>query len=148
MSYQLINAYCTPKPFVVVGGDELTMEWTERNASSAAPDIFGPPVWFTLHNGAAHLPQDISPISMSRIRGFIDGIPDMVVACTACSEHARAFIENNKSRINSMKTGDDVFNFYVDFHNYVNQRLGKPLMSHADARKLYNGKSTKVFNYR
>jgi hypothetical protein len=147
MSYQLINSYCTPKPFVFVGGDELTIEWSERNANSAAPDIFGPPVWFTLHNGAAHLPQDISPISMSRIKGFIDGIPDMLVACSACSEHARTFIENNRGRINSMKSGDDVFNFYVDFHNYVNQRLGKPLMSYADARKLYNGKSTKVFKY-
>jgi hypothetical protein len=147
MSYQLINSYCTPKPFVVVGGDELTITWSERDSNSGSPDVFGPPVWFTLHNGAAHLPQELSPISMSRIRGFIDGIPDMLVSCTVCSEHARSFIESNKGRINAMKSGDDVFNFYVDFHNFVNQRLGKPLMSYADARKLYNGKKAKVFKY-
>ena len=147
MSYQLINSYCSPNPFIVVDDDKLTMNWTETGGNSSSPDIFGPPVWFALHNGAAHLPKEISPISMSRIKSFIDGIPDMLVACANCSEHARAYIEGKKQVINNLKTGDDVFKYYVDFHNFVNERFGKPIMGYETARKLYTGKKVMVFKY-
>jgi len=147
MSYQLINSYCSPNPFIIVDEEQLTMDWTEKTGNTASPEIFGPPVWFTLHNGAAHLPRDISPISLTRIKAFIDGIPDMLVACANCSEHARAFIESRKQVINNLKTGDDVFKFYFDFHNYVNERLGKPIMGYETAKKLYTGKKAMVFTY-
>lgn len=147
MNYQLVNSYCTPKPFVVVDGNEMVMQWKEKEASTSSPEVFGPAVWFTLHTGAVHLPENISPVSLGRIKAFIDGIPDMLVACAACSEHARYFIDSNKSRINSFKSGSDVFNFYVDFHNYVNKRLNKPLMSYDEARKLYSGKKARVLKY-
>lgn len=147
MSYQLINSYCSPNPFIVVDNDHLTMEWSEKQGTTSSPEIFGPPVWFTLHNGAAHLPKEISPISLTRIKNFIDGIPDMLVACANCSEHARAFIESRRPVINNLKSGDDVFKFYVDFHNYVNEKLGKPIMGYETARKLHSGKKVMVFKY-
>jgi hypothetical protein len=125
----------------------MNIEWSEKQGTTSSPEIFGPPAWFTLHNGAAHLPREISPISLSRIKAFIDGIPDMVVACANCSEHARTYIESKRGVINNLKTGDDVFNFYVDFHNYVNEKLGKPIMSYEAARKLHKGNRAMVFKY-
>ena len=136
MSYRLINSYCIPTPFIVSDSSNVNIEWSETSKPFTDPSVFGPAVWFTLHNGSAYLPNDLSPVSLSRIKMFIDGIPDMLVVCEKCSEHARNYIETHRTVINSMKKGSDVFNFYVDFHNFVNERLGKNVMTYEDARKL------------
>jgi hypothetical protein len=115
----------------------LNMTWTfSPKTTTKSPEVFGPALWFSLHTGSAHLPTTLSPVSIKRIQGFINGIPEMV-PCEQCSEHARAFIESNKDRIDRIKHGDEVFIFYVDFHNYVNKKLGKPLMGYEDAYKMY-----------
>jgi hypothetical protein len=126
----------------------LTLKWTTKESvSTATPEINGPPFWFILHNGTAHLPEQISPISLQRLRGFIDGIPEMQ-PCTECSEHARAYIDKNKEKILALKTGDDFFRFFVDFHNVVNQRLGKKIVSYNEAYLMYKyGKNVKVLTY-
>jgi len=62
-----------------------------------------------------------------------------MVPCIECSEHARAYIEANKVKIDTLKRGDDVFRFYVDFHNYVNLRIGKPVFSYEKAYEMYRG---------
>jgi len=147
MSYKLINAYCTPTPFIVSDSDTINIEWSDKKSSLTDPTVFGPAVWFTLHNGSAHLPNELSPISLSRIKMFIDGIPDMLVVCGKCAEHARNYIETHRWVINDMKGGNDVFKFYVDFHNFVNERLGKSIMSLDTAKKLYMGGKAKVMKY-
>jgi hypothetical protein len=152
MTYYMLNSYCTPKPYVVVDNvkpikDGLNITWKKQDKiSTNSPEVFGPAMWFTLHTGAAYLPSVLSPISLSRIKASIDGIPE-IVPCIPCSEHARAFIEFNRNKINNMKTGDDVFKFYVDFHNYVNEKLKKPLMNYEDAYKLYKGSDVNVMKY-
>ena len=153
MTYYMLNSYCTPKPFVVVDTVKpiekgLTMNWKVHDkVTTKSPEVFGPAFWFSLHNGSAHLPNVISPVSVKRLQGFINGIPEML-PCDPCSEHARAFIESNKTRVDNLKSGDDLFIFYVDFHNYVNKRLGKPIMGYEDAYKMYkNGNSVNVLKY-
>lgn len=147
MSYKLINAFCEPTRFIARDCNTINMEWTDKKKSMTDPTVFGPAVWFTLHNGSAHLPRDISPVSLNRIKMFIDGIPDMLVVCGKCAEHARMYIETHRDAINAMKSGDDVFKFYVDFHNFVNERLGKAVMTYDTARKLYMGGYAKVLKY-
>lgn len=144
MSYYNLNSYCSPKPYTVVSATKpvasgLTLEYSaNQQTQTNSPGVFGPAMWFSFHTGAAHLPDVLSPISAGRIKNFINGIPE-IVPCVECSEHARAFIENNRTRIDNIKRGDDVFKFYVDFHNYVNQRLGKPLVSYEKAYEMYKG---------
>ena len=131
-----------------VDSKEHMITWAKKeHVSSSAPEVNGPPFWFTLHNGAAHLPEDLSPISAQRIRNFIDAIPEMQ-PCAKCSEHARSYIEKNKTKIQSLKKGDDVFKFFVDFHNYVNEMLGKRKLTYSQARELYkNGNNLMVMKY-
>jgi hypothetical protein len=144
MSYYNLNSYCSPKPFVVVDTHKpvsagLNLTWKkEDKITPQTPQVFGPAMWFSFHVGSANLPKVLSPVSIERIKSFINGIPEMV-PCVECSEHARAFIERNKERINKFKFGDDVFRFYVDFHNYVNERLNKPLVSYEKAYEMYRG---------
>lgn len=127
---------------------ELQLTWkVENHETTKKPDVFGPSAWFTYHNSSAHLPETLSPVTSKRIAGFIDGIPEMT-PCDKCSEHARSFIESNKYLIQNFKTRDEVFKFFVDFHNYVNNRLGKPIVSLEDARKMYiSGRNVKVMKY-
>jgi hypothetical protein len=127
---------------------EITYE-TKKVKSPASPDVFGPPMWFTLHNGASKYPDNPSPITKQRMKYFIIGLPVMI-PCTNCREHATSYIEKNMpdlDRICDNRT--NLFNFFVDFHNYVNERLNKPLMCYSDAEKLYNGEvEIKKINYK
>ena len=154
MSYYMLNSYCSPKPYTVVdpvkpvdAGLTVNYHQNVKPVYTQSPEVFGPAFWFTLHTGSVHLPQTLSPISISRLKGFINGIPEMV-PCIECSEHARAFIEANKVRIENLKRGDEVFRFYFDFHNFVNMRLNKPVISYEQALKLYRGGvDVKVLKY-
>ena len=117
---------------------EITYETTDHyNISS--PQIFGPPLWFSLHNASAHYPINPSPITSERMKNIILGIP-VLLPCKNCSEHATAYIEKNFEKLNDIcSTRDNLFKFFVDFHNYVNIRYNKPVMSYEDAYKMYSG---------
>lgn len=101
------------------------------------PSVWGPSMWFTLHNGAANYPKQASPIIKKLMRDYILAIP-ILIPCTTCKEHATQFLEANHDRLYDITVGrDTLFTFFVDFHNYVNRRLGKPTMALSEARKLY-----------
>lgn len=117
---------------------EITYE-TVDHYSTSSPQIFGPPLWFSLHNASAHYPINPSPITSERMKNIIIGIP-VLLPCKNCSEHATAYIEKNFDRLDDIcSTRDKLFKFFVDFHNYVNVRYNKPVMSYEDAYKMYLG---------
>ena len=102
------------------------------------PVIWGPPFWYTLHNGAFHYPKHASPLYSERMKNFILGLPIMV-PCVVCKEHATAFIEKHRNKLNDICSNrDDLFKFFVDFHNQVNKRYNKPILSYEDAYSIYN----------
>jgi len=107
--------------------------------NTGAPEVFGPPMWFTLHNGAARYPDNPSPIIKERMKNFILGIPAMV-PCKKCREDATSYIERHKKDLDKIVSDKShLFKFFVDFHNDVNKKLNKPIMSLKDAKKLYSG---------
>jgi len=72
------------------------------------------------------------------MKNFILGIPVML-PCIKCREHATAFIESHKDQLEYICRGkDSLFKFFVDFHNQVNVRNNKPVMTYEDAYKLYD----------
>lgn len=123
--------------------NSLTMKWVSQKYSSTNdPNVWGSSFWFVLHNGAASYPIKASPIAAQQMKGFILGIPIML-PCHNCKEHATAHIENNYHKLDNICSGrNNLFEFFVDFHNYVNKRYGKPIMSYEDAYKLYTGSVT------
>ena len=122
----------------------INMKWTTlQYANSSDPNVWGPSFWFTLHNGAARYPIKASPICAERMKGFIMGMPVMI-PCEKCQDHATAHIEQNYHRMNEIVSGrEQLFNFFVSFHNYVNKRYGKPEMDYKKAYDLYTS-STNV----
>jgi len=103
------------------------------------PEVWGPAFWFTLHNGAAKYPISASPITKNRMKSYILGIP-FVLPCEACKIHATNHIEKNKNNLDDICSGmKKLFKFFVDFHNIVNKRYNKPIVSLEDAHKMYSG---------
>jgi len=117
---------------------KLDMKWTTvEYANPIDPRVWGPAFWFTLHNGAARYPIKASPICAERMKGFILGMPIMI-PCEKCQDHATSHIEANYGRLDKIVSGrEQLFNFFVSFHNYVNERYNKPIMSNEDAYALY-----------
>ena len=111
------------------------------------PDVWGPAFWFTLHNGANSYPTNASGLVKERMKWFLLGLPE-IIPCLNCKEHARDHIES--SNLEAVCDGhDSLFRFFVDFHNYVNKRYNKPVMTYDDAIKLYsNGAIVNVVSYK
>lgn len=121
-------------------GDKLEMKYkTDRYVNSANPEVWGPAFWFSLHNGALRYPIKASPTWKERMKHFILGIPVMV-PCEKCSDHATAHLEANYYRLDEIvSTRSKLFEFFWEFHNFVNENLNKPKMSLDDAYKMYSG---------
>ena len=127
-----------------------TIQWKPKEATldMRDPEVFGPPLWFTLHNGATNYPEIASPIISEKMKNFILGLP-YIISCENCQSHAIAYIEEHYEKMcEACKGRDELFKFFFDFHNYVNKRLKKPEMKLEDAIKLYsNGSKIHVMKY-
>ena len=107
------------------------------------PEVWGSAFWFSLHNGANHYALNASPCVIERTKGFIRGLP-LMIPCISCKAEASCYVDSRDHELDEIcRTRSNLFAFYVDFHNFVNQRYGKPEMSLEDAKKLYTGYTTK-----
>jgi hypothetical protein len=86
------------------------------------PEAWGPRLW-----GAFHIACLTGTISPEFLEEFSKVIP-----CPACSVHFRQLIESNP--LPSMNQ----FEWSVDIHNQVNERIGKPLVSVDQARAMWS----------
>lgn len=119
---------------------ELTIKYELTEGNGTSPDVFGPPFWFTLHNGASKYPDEPSSIVQTKMKNFIIAIPVML-PCLKCKDHATSYIESNLEKLDTIVSSrKNLFNFFVDFHNYVNKQYGKNILSYEQAEELYNGK--------
>jgi len=122
--------------------NRLNIEWkTKKYTNTGVPAVWGPAFWFTVHNGASKYPKNASPIFIEKMKNFINGLPVML-PCEVCQMHATNHIESvkNKGLLDEICSGKEkLFEFFVDFHNYVNKRHNKASMSYKDAWKLYSG---------
>ena len=109
-----------------------------HKANPGDPEVWGPAFWFSLHNGAARYPINASPLWRRRMKSYIQGIPVMV-PCEKCADHATAYIESRDDLDEVVKNKDSLFSFFVEFHNFVNERLGKKRIPMETAIKMYKG---------
>jgi hypothetical protein len=126
----------------------LNAHWnTYGKGKMQSPELWGPAFWFSLHNGAVHYPIKASRNHKERMKNFILAIPVMI-PCVDCKSHAANFLEMNKGKLDNICQGrDKLFNFFVDFHNVVNRRLGKKIMSYEQAYALYNDGKAPYLSY-
>ena len=106
------------------------------------PQVWGPSFWFTLHNGSLHYPKNPTNYIKNIMKYRILAIP-YELPCENCKQHAQAYIQS-RNIDNVVKTRTNLFNFYVDFHNEVNKRYGKKIVSYDEAEKIWSGKDSSV----
>ena len=110
-------------------------EYPANGNNLGDPNIWGSTYWFTFHTGSTSYPTNPSKIVQQRMKGFIKGIP-YIIPCEKCSVHALNYIE--KSDLDTVcKNRKSLFKFFVDLHNDVNKRLGRPTMTLQDAKDKY-----------
>ena len=149
MSYKTIKYFYDQKEEYNEPKHSLNIKWEKKEyKNSAEPEVWGPSFWLSLHIGSVNYPNEASPLCKEGMKGFILGMPYMI-PCKVCSEHARAHIEANYEKLDDIVSGKiKLFNFFVDFHNKVNKRYGKPLWTYEDAYKLYtNGANVSKITY-
>jgi hypothetical protein len=118
----------------------LNLKWTTNTYSSTAdPNVWGPSFWFSLHNGASKYPENATEIFKDHMKNFILGLP-VILPCEACRGHAREYIDNRYNELDEIcRSRKNLFNFFVDFHNMVNERNGKGKLTYDEALRLYSG---------
>ena len=113
-------------------------------ANPSDPTVWGPAFWFSLHNGASQYPVSASPFWSKRMKAFIEGIPVML-PCEKCSTHAASFIDAHSDEIEQAVRGrDSLFAFFVKFHNFVNERVGKPTITLQEALDIFGGSANVI----
>jgi len=73
---------------------------------------------------------DIQKRIVDRVFTMLNQLPQLI-SCRRCQEHFQGYLQmiSTKDYVKPMA----LFYFMVDFHNEVNQKLEKPIMSHEDA---------------
>lgn len=100
---------------------------------------WGPAFWFTLHNSSLYYPENPSRLSRKRMRYFLLSM-SIMIPCDVCRTHAINFIDKHRGQLdNIVSCRENVFKFFVDFHNDVNKRLNRSTMSYEEAYELYSG---------
>lgn len=103
------------------------------------PSIWGPAFWFSLHNGARHYPENPNDRVKYLMKHRILAIP-IELPCEKCRHHAQGYIESRKNELDKIVSSrGNLFNFYVDFHNQVNKRYNKPVVSYKKAWEIWSG---------
>jgi len=110
------------------------------NVSPDTPynELDGAIQWFTFHRGALKYPENPSHHVKHRMRGFIMGIP-IIIRCQKCSIHCEEYLSGNEDKIeDALANRDALFNFFVDFHNFVNNSQGRKTYTYQEAKELYS----------
>lgn len=107
-------------------------------ANRFTPAEWGPSYWYMIHMSSVNFPNRPTNAESNAMKDFIHVVP-MLLPCPSCSQHAKEFIYNSNIDL-AVESGDNLFHYWVHFHNKVNQRLNKPTVSVQKARKMYNSK--------
>ena len=96
--------------------------------------IYGPGVWLCLHLLAYRADDDKSKTDFIEFLNVIR----QSYPCAKCRKHMNDYIQANPVH-NHWMEDKGFFKWSWLFHNAVNQRLGKPLVSYDEAEAKYGG---------
>ena len=99
--------------------------------------VWGPCVWYLFHTLSYHI-KDTNAVEFEKTKTEFIKFAFRIATnlpCPECSQHATQFV----SRVNpaSIKTKDQLNGLFIDFHNAVNRRKGKPVFTREEAYAKY-----------
>ena len=97
--------------------------------------VWGPCTWFLFHTLAEKIKEEEFINTKQKILSFIANIC-YNLPCPECAQHARSKIGTLNA--NNIKTKRDLQLMLLSFHNFVNQRTGKPQFTEKQLDEKYN----------
>lgn len=100
--------------------------------------IWGNACWYLFHT----LAEKLKPDNESEIKNIIFHFKQICfnLPCPDCQKHAIETLQHSK--IENIKTNDDLKTYFLEFHNLVNRRLNKPLFTKEECDNLYSKANT------
>lgn len=115
-------------------------QYTPQTAAQSRDFTWAHHLWHYLHTFPKYYAINASPLTQERTLRYLESLA-VTLPCVTCYDHYMNFLERNREKVRLAVTGrDKLFAFFVDLHNDVNRRTNKPIMSLAQARKLYDYK--------
>jgi hypothetical protein len=118
----------------------INIQVEERQCASIFdPAVWGEGTWLFLHAGSLSARAVPTPDEKVKYWGFIEGLA-LMLPCKACSAHAQAYVDNARPfKDQIVSNRGNLIQFFVDFHNSVNARLGKPEMTRSQVLEMMSG---------
>ena len=95
------------------------------------PGIWGTAVWDTIHIFALNYPRNPTDRQEQNMLELIK-LLCLHLPCPNCRYHALIYVNQNPPTTGSR---EELETYFYDFHNEVNERLGKDRVTYADARR-------------
>lgn len=108
---------------------------TSIEGSSYNSNVFGPALWFTLHNAASAYPDFPDANTKYAMKNMLISLP-LLIPCLICKAHWR----DNLKKFNLdviVSSRSNLFNFLVIAHNNVNKLNNKREFSINEAKEMY-----------
>ena len=99
-------------------------------------NFWGPGAWEFLHSITFNYPNHPTPKEKQQTRQFFH-LLKYVLPCERCRQHYTEGIEKIMPIEPHLKNQETLSRWLVRFHNTVNKRLGKPIMSYDSVREKY-----------
>lgn len=98
--------------------------------------FWGPSAWKFLHAVTFAYPDEPTPEHKKAALELFSSLKYMLPCGECCSHYCQGF---EKNRIEThLESRDSLSRWLVNFHNHVNERLGKPIVSYEEIAKEYN----------
>lgn len=104
------------------------------------PTTWGRATWTLLNCVAMTYPDAPTAQQQKSYRRFLLSLKD-VLPCSICRQSYKAWLGRNPPRL---ETKTALLRWLIDTHNYVNKRLGKPVLTYRQAMKQMRIQSTCV----
>lgn len=100
------------------------------------PAVWGTGTWVVVHTTALVFSEEYRGNELDRFEEamihWYSALP-YVLPCRACGAHCYEYIKSHPPPIKGTVGTRALFNWTVDFHNSVNQRTGKRVITHEEA---------------
>ncbi len=97
-------------------------------------NVWGPPTWSLLHCLSVKAKDTMTLQQIKELKAIIERIVSNL-PCPICSTHAKSYFKLNK--FNLVETLPQLRYFLFVFHNNVNQRINKPMITYEQHNLLY-----------
>ena len=105
------------------------------NSPGMNPAVWGPHFWFVLHLVSFHYPDPPNTFDKESFKAFYHAIKE-ILPCAKCRKHYKTYLSQYPIEPNLDKR-IDLIRWVNQIHNFVNVKLGKPVLTDAEVFGIY-----------